>query len=117
MNAVNLYGRIANDLELQYTKSNKAVLRLSIAVRGYSKDQTDFIRCQVWDKRAETLANYFHKGSRIVINGRLASGKYEKDGQTHYTQDVVVDGFDFVDSKQESHQGNSIEVTDQELPF
>lgn len=114
MNLVSLYGRIANDSELHYTSTGKAVLSFSMAIRGYN-DRTDFIRCQAWEKRAENIANYFHKGSRIAITGRLVSAKYDKDGQTHYTQDVVVDSFDFVDSKQESqqsnHSGNAVDAT------
>ncbi|AYJ38899.1 single-stranded DNA-binding protein [Lactiplantibacillus paraplantarum] len=103
MNVVSLYGRITNDLELKYTQSGKAVLSFSIAVRGYG-DNSNFIRCQAWEKRAEMLTKYFHKGSRIGITGQLISGKYESNGQTHYTQDVVVNTVDFVDSKQESAQ-------------
>lgn len=105
MNLVSLYGRVANDLELHYTNSGKAVVQFSIAVRGYN-DKSNFIRCQAWEKRAENLANYFHKGSRIGVTGQLVSGRYDKDGQTHYTQDVVVNTFDFVDSKQESQHLN-----------
>jgi len=105
MNLVSLYGRMVNDTELHYTSTGKAVLSFSLAIRGYN-DKTDFIRCQAWEKRAENIASFFHKGSRIAVTGHLLSAKYDKDGQTHYTQDVVVDSFDFVDSKQESQQSN-----------
>lgn len=111
MNLVSLYGRVANDMELRYTNSGKAVVQFSIAVRGYN-DKSNFIQCQAWEKRAETIANYFHKGSRIGVTGQLVSGRYDKDGQTHYTQDVVVNTLDFVDSKQESQRGNNSGVDD-----
>ena len=106
MNYVSLLGRLTRDPEVTYTQSGKAFTRFSIAVsRGTSnRDEVDFINCVAWEKRAETISQYFKKGSRILVQGRISTGSYEKNGETRYTTDVVVNNFDFIETK--SSEGN-----------
>ena len=106
MNYVSLLGRLTRDVEVTYTQSGKAYARFSIAVsRGTSnRDEVDFINCIAWEKRAETISQYFKKGSRILVQGRITTGSYEKNGETRYTTDVVVNNFDFIEAK--SSEGN-----------
>ena len=91
MNYVSLLGRLTRDVEVTYTQSGKAYARFSIAVsRGTSnRDEVDFINCIAWEKRAETISQYFKKGSRILVQGRITTGSYEKNGETRYTTDVI----------------------------
>jgi single-strand binding protein len=106
MNYVSLLGRLTRDVEVTYTQSGKAYARFSLAVsRGTSnRDEVDFINCIAWEKRAETISQYFKKGSRILVQGRITTGSYEKNGETRYTTDVVVNNFDFIETK--SSEGN-----------
>ena len=106
MNYVSLLGRLTRDVEVTYTQSGKAYARFSIAVsRGTSnRDEVDFINCIAWEKRAETISQYLKKGSRILVQGRITTGSYEKNGETRYTTDVVVNNFDFIETK--SSEGN-----------
>ena len=106
MNYVSLLGRLTRDVEVTYTQSGKAYTRFSLAVsRGTSnRDEVDFINCIAWEKRAETISQYFKKGSRILVQGRITTGSYEKNGETRYTTDVVVNNFDFIETK--SSEGN-----------
>ena len=69
MNYVSLLGRLTRDVEVTYTQSGKAYARFSLAVsRGTSnRDEVDFINCIAWEKRAETISQYFKKGSRILV--------------------------------------------------
>jgi single-strand binding protein len=107
MNYVSLLGRLTRDPEVTYTQSGKAFTRFSIAVsRGTSnRDEVDFINCVAWEKRAETISQYFKKGSRILVQGRISTGSYEKNGETRYTTDVVVNNFDFIETR--ANEGNS----------
>lgn len=111
MNSVSLMGRLTRDPEVRYTANTQmANARFVVAVnRKLSKEKrqeaenngyptADFISCMAWGKTAENIANYFKKGNRIAITGRIQTGSYEKDGQRIYTTDVVVDSFDFVES-------------------
>lgn len=100
MNSTNLVGRLTRDIEIRQTSNGKSVGSFTLAVNGYN-DNTDFIRCQVWGKRADNLAKFTHKGSQIGITGRISTGSYQdKDGKTVYTTDVVVNSFDLLDPKE-----------------
>lgn len=109
MNQVTLLGRLTRDPELKYTPSGKAFCRFSIAInREFNREETDFINCVAWDKRAETIAEYLRKGRRILLQGRIQTGSYDKDGQKVYTTDIVVDKFEFIDSANSNNgQSNS----------
>lgn len=68
-------GRLTRDVEILYTGTGKTIARFTIAIsrpKSASGDKvTDFISCQAWDKTAEFMANYFRKGSGIMVEGQL----------------------------------------------
>ena len=109
MNKVILIGRLTKDPDIRYTQGNNsmAVARYTLAVdRRYKKDgeeqQADFINCIAFGKSAEFAEKYYHKGIKIVIEGRIQTGSYtNKDGQKVYTTDIVVDAQEFAESKKE----------------
>lgn len=108
MNNVILLGRLVRDPELRYTSSGKAYCRFTLAVnRQFKKDEADFINCVAWNKEAELIAEYLRKGRRVLIQGRLNVGNYEKNGEKVWTTDVVVASFEFVDSNNSSNQTNN----------
>lgn len=118
MNTVNLIGRLTKDIEVKYTGSQKAVAKFTLAVNGIN--ETDFIRCEAWEKNAENLGKYCHKGSQIGIVGRLKSGEYEKDGVKVYTQDVIVQRVFFIGNKEEEREAPSqttFEAINEKVPF
>lgn len=64
--------------------------------------QADFINCIAWQKSAEAIAQYFHKGDRIALEGSLQTRSWDgEDGQRHYVTEVVVDQWEFAQSKSE----------------
>ena len=103
MNIVAITGNLGKDIILKYLPSGDAIANFSLAVsRGKNKAgeyETDWINCVAFGKRAETLAQYTQKGSKLGITGRIRTGSYEKDGRKVYKTDVMVDSFDFLDSK------------------
>ncbi len=105
MNKVVLLGRLTAKPELRYTGSNTAFTRFSIAVNRTfpgpdGKREADFINVVAWRKQAETVCKYFDKGNLIGIEGRIQTGSYDdKDGNKRYSFDVVLDNFEFVESK------------------
>ncbi|MDY3118200.1 MAG: single-stranded DNA-binding protein [Peptoniphilus sp.] len=110
MNVVILYGRLTRDPELRYSPSGVASCFANVAVnRAMRKEKreeaeangqptADFIGVKAFGKTAEILAKYFKKGSRIALEGRIATGSYEKDGKKIYTTDVMVSRLHFVES-------------------
>ena len=96
MNKVFLMGNLTKDPEVRYTPSGKAYARTGIAVtRPFNKDAVDFFNLIAWEKRAETMGNYLRKGSRILVEGRMQTNSYEKDGVKHNAVDIIVDNFEF----------------------
>ena len=99
MNNVILIGRLTADPELGYTQSQKAMCRFTLAVDRRTEG-ADFIRIIAWDRQAENIGRYLHKGSKCAVNGRIQTGSYkDKDGKTVYTTDVVAGHVEFLDSK------------------
>lgn len=108
MNQVCLVGRLTNDPEIRYMQGEKpmAVAKYTLAVdRRYKKDgepTADFIRCVAFGKNAEFAEKFMSKGRRFGITGSIQTGSYQnKDGQTVYTTDIIVNSQDFCDSKQD----------------
>ena len=123
MNRVTILGRMTGKPELRYTASNTAYSRFGVAVnRNFTnedgKRDADFINVVAWRKQAETVCKYFDKGSQIAIEGRLQSGSYEdKDGNKRSSLDVVLENFEFVDSKKKETSVEVEPVTDEPDPF
>lgn len=106
-NKVILGGRLTADPELKTTQTGTPVLSFTIAVnRRRAKDgdqQSDFINCVAWDKRAELISKHFHKGSCICLVGELQVRKWQdSNGGNRYSTEVLVSEVNFVDSKSES---------------
>lgn len=111
MNIVILKGRLTRNPEIKTTTNDIKVCAFSIAVnRRFSKEyETDFINCTAWRQTAEFIHKYFKKGQEICVNGSLQIRKREdKDGNTRYATDVVVENAEFCGSKKEN-QTNAIE--------
>ena len=124
MNNVQLSGRLTRDPELKYLTNNNAVARFNLAVdKNLSREKrqeleskgqqtADFINCQAWGKMAENLVKYSGKGLRVIVEGRIQTGSYEKDGRTVYTTDVVISNVQFIDWKDSNSQnGNNSTFT------
>lgn len=106
MNKVILMGRLCADPEVRYSQNQNqtAVARYRLAVdRRFKRegDQTaDFIPCVAFGKAAQFAEYYLHRGTKIIITGRIQTGSYtNKDGQKIYTTDVVVEDQEFAESK------------------
>lgn len=107
MNKCIITGRLTKDIEVKTTSSDKEYCSFTIAVDRRFKDadgnrQADFISCTAWNKTAEFLGKYFHKGSRIGICGSIQTRSYEKDGQKVFVTEVLVEEAEFLDSKTDS---------------
>lgn len=103
MNNCVLVGRLTKDPELRFIpNSGKAVARFSIAVnRDFSKEkEADFFNIVVWDKAAESCANFLEKGLLVAINGNLRNNNYEdKSGTKHFGMEVVAQKVEFLEWK------------------
>ena len=111
MNLVVLMGRLTKDPETR-TNSGTTVSRYTLAVdRRYKTNNgqtADFINCIAFGRQAEFAEQYLHKGTKMVITGRIQTGSYtNKDGQRVYTTEVVVDSAEFAESKSANSTNNA----------
>ena len=96
INSVVLIGRLTRDPELRTTTSGKSVCDFSIAVQKRAKpadgsSDADFFRVNCWDKTAEYVSNYLHKGRLVAVEGRLQSRKYvASDGTNREVVEIVA---------------------------
>ena len=129
-NKVIAIGRLTASPDLQKTASDKSVARVTLAVNRRYKDsqgerEADFISLVIWGKLAETLVSYATKGSLLSIEGELRTRRYEKDGQNRYVTEVLVNGFQLLESRaqralRENNTGADLAdliLEEEELPF
>lgn len=106
-NKVLLMGNLTRDVELKYTPSNMAVANIGLAINrrykgrdGELKEETTFVDCEAWGYTAENMAKFFSKGRPVFIEGRLKLDTWQdKDGSNRSKLKVVIEAFEFVDSR------------------
>ena len=112
MNVVAMIGRLCQEPEIKMTQSGKRVVSTTLAVDGYG-DHTDFIPVVFWEKTAEFVGRYFHKGDRIGITGMVQSRRYtDKEGNNRTAIEIISNRADFCESK-----GKSIDVQGEQESF
>lgn len=106
MNKVILTGRLTRDPEVRYSQNNTAIARYTLAVDRMTRNteqSADFIRCVCFNKTAEFAETYLCKGIKISVVGHMQTGSYtNRDGQTVYATDVVVENQEFCESRSSS---------------
>ena len=103
MNKFFLTGNLTKAPELKYTQSGKAYLKVGIAVqRGIKKDEVDFFDLVSWEHTAKFISNYFKKGSRIIVIGRLQTNNYtDTSAVKRYGVEVIVESVEFGGGKKD----------------
>ena len=109
MNLTTFTGNLGRDWE--QANSNTVIAKNSLAVRRDFKNKltreydTDWIPLTAFSKTAETLMQYTSKGSKILIVGKLQTNNYtDKNGNKRTSYDVIVDRFEFLDSRGDNQQ-------------
>jgi len=107
INKVILVGNLGQDPEIKYTAGGAAVTTLSIATSdswkdkdsGMDQERTEWHRVVLWRRLAEIAGEYLKKGSKVYIEGQLQTRKWEQEGQTRYTTEIIARDMQFLDSK------------------
>jgi single-strand DNA-binding protein len=107
-NRVFLMGNLTRDPEVRYTGNNTAIAKIGLAVNrryrtadGQVKEETTFVDCDAFGKTAETIGKYLTKGRPVFIEGHLRLDQWQdkQSGENRSKLKVVIDGFQFVDSR------------------
>ena len=114
INKVILIGNLGADPEVRYTQSGSPVCSFRIAcsekykdASGNMQENTEWVPIVAWGKLAEICSQYLHKGSRVYIEGKLQTRKWQdKEGGTRYTTEIVAREMKMLDSKKDGQQQN-----------
>ena len=139
INKVILVGNLGQDPEIKYTAGGAAVTTLSLATSeswkdkdtGVDQEKTEWHRVVLWRRLAEIAGEYLKKGSKVYIEGQLQTRKWEQEGQTRYTTEVVGRDMQFLDSRGSNYSADNSNspggeqvseipdsgITDDDIPF
>ena len=112
INKVILIGRLTRDPELRKTQNGTSTCSFTVAVnRNKQVDgqpDADFVSCVAWNKSAENICTFLHKGSLVAVEGRIQTRNYQnQSGQTVYVTEVVASSVQFLESKNAQNQTQS----------
>jgi len=109
LNIVMLIGNLGADPETKYTQTGTAITNFSMAVTkrwnkdGQKQEKTTWVRVVGWNKLAEIMGEYLHKGSKVAIVGELEIRSYEQDGTTKYITEIVARELEMLDPKPDNN--------------
>ena len=87
MNSFIGIGNLTKEPEIRYTNNNLKVATITIAINR--KEEADFIDCVAFDKKADIIEQYLHKGNKVAVEGRLQTNMYEKDGKKYKSMNIL----------------------------
>ena len=108
INKVILIGNLGKDPEIRYTQSGAAVVNFSIATTerwkgqdGQQQEQTEWHNIVAWKRLAEICSEFLSKGSKVYIEGKLQTRKYQaKDGTDRYSTEIVANEMKMLSPRQ-----------------
>jgi single-strand DNA-binding protein len=107
VNKVILIGNLGQDPEVRYMPNGNAVANVTLATTetwkdrnsGENQERTEWHRIVLFRRLAEIAGEYLRKGAKVYIEGKLQTRKWEKEGQAHYTTEIVADQLQMLDSR------------------
>lgn len=139
INRVIISGNLTRDPELRQTASGLPVLGFGVAVNDRRKNQQtgewedypNFVDCTMFGTRAESVAKFLSKGSKVAIEGKLRWSQWERDGQKRSKLEVIIDELEFMSNRSDGTAGGSVQsfsappampavnasVYDEDIPF
>ena len=103
MNVVTLVGNVGQDPSIHTTHSGKKVVNLSLATRGWRKeDGPDWHRIVAWGKTADILEQYVRKGSKLAVQGRIQVRPWTtQKGENRTSVEIVASEVELLDKREE----------------
>ena len=107
INKVILVGNLGRDPETRYLPSGGAVTNVSLATSrswkdrdsGEQKEKTEWHRVVFFNRLGEIAGEYLKRGSKVYVEGELRTREWEKEGQKHFTTEIVATEMQMLDSK------------------
>lgn len=124
MNKTFSVGNLTDDPKITYTQSGKAKAEFTLALNRM-KEGADFPRFIAWEKTAEFMEKWCHKGMKLAVVGHIQTGSYEGKNGKVYTTDIICENVEFCEKKQQQAQPDNdpnpfLDIPDdigEEIPF
>ena len=117
INKVILVGNLGNDPEVRYTPNGSAVANITLATStswrdkqtGELQERTEWHRVAFFNRLAEIVGEYLHKGSKIYVEGSLRTRKWQDKttGADRYTTEIIANEMQMLDSRSSSNNGGN----------
>jgi single-strand DNA-binding protein len=131
VNKVILIGNLGKDPEVRYTPGGQAVANFTVATNeqwtdkaGVKQERTEWHRIVAWGKLAEVCGANLTKGRQIYVEGKLQTREYDKQGQKHYSTEVVAASVVFLGTSgrerpapEEQQAPEQAPVAPEDIPF
>lgn len=112
VNKAVILGNVGDDPSIRYMQNGKAVANFTVATseswkdqQGQKQERTEWHRCTAYDKLAEIIGEYVKKGSKLYLEGKLQTRKWQdQQGQDRYTTEIIVSEMQMLDSKPQGQQ-------------
>ena len=135
INKAIISGNLTRDPELRATTSGMPVLGMSVAVNDRRKNQStgewedypNYIDCTLFGARAEGVAKYLNRGSKVAIEGKLRWSQWERDGQKRSKIEVIIDEIEFLSAREapatqvmpkvDIPDAPDVAIYDEDIPF
>lgn len=135
INKVTLYGNLVRDPEMRALPSGQQVASFSVATNrtfknkdGRKQEQTEYHNVVAFGRQAEVIGQYMKKGKPLLVEGRLQTRSWEKDGKKNYRTEIVLETFQFGPSapgaKTETKEKDSLadefpedDINPEDVPF
>ena len=98
MNRTISIGNMTDEPKITETSTGKKMARFTLALNRMNEG-ADFPNFVAWEKKAEFIENYCHKGTKLAIEGHIQTGSYEGKNGKVYTTDIVCDQIEFCERK------------------
>ncbi len=118
LNSCNFIGHLGKDPEIRSTQAGKRIASLSVAVSerwkdkaGEKQERTEWVRVAVFNEGlVGVVEKFLKKGAKVFVSGKLQTSTYDKDGETRYSTEIILSGFDAKLVMLDSKSGNESTV-------
>jgi len=128
INKVMLSGRITKDIEQKFTDKGTPVVKFTIAVDNNFKDSSgnwqnnpSFIDCIAWEKWADALVKQAHKGSPVIVEGKIEARSYvDKENNNRKAVEITAEYIQFLEyvkKDDDNPMQSAPQTTNDDVPF
>lgn len=132
LNRCEFIGNLGGDPETRFLPSGGSVSNFSVAVSekwknketGQPEERTEWVRCAVFGKLSDVVAEYLRKGSKVYVAGTMRTRKWQdQSGQDKYTTEIVIKDLEMLGEKPQPSQDDAVpemrpsDDIDMDIPF